>query len=75
MKHSEISQADLDRYAWQLDIPGFGRAGQLALKNASVLITRCGGLGGVVAYELAAAGAQTHGRLRHVWYGRSDYRH
>ncbi|NUN96818.1 MAG: ThiF family adenylyltransferase, partial [Candidatus Omnitrophica bacterium] len=37
-------------------IPGFGEEGQVRLRNASVLISRCGGLGGVVAYELAAAG-------------------
>ncbi len=43
-------------YEWQLDVTGFGEAGQEKLKNASVLVSRCGGLGGVVAYELAAAG-------------------
>ncbi len=47
-------------YDWQLDVPGFGVAGQERLKGASVLISRCGGLGGLVAYELAAAGV---GRL------------
>jgi molybdopterin/thiamine biosynthesis adenylyltransferase len=47
-------------YAWQMDVPGFGEAGQRALKGASVLVSRCGGLGGVVALELAAAGV---GRL------------
>lgn len=47
-------------YEWQLWVPGFGENGQRRLKNASVLVTRCGGLGGVVAYELAAAGV---GRL------------
>lgn len=31
-------------------------AGQEKLKNTTVLISRCGGLGSVVAYELAAAG-------------------
>lgn len=45
---------------WQLDVPGFGMAGQEALAAASVLVTRVGGLGSVVAYELAAAGV---GRL------------
>lgn len=45
---------------WQMLVPGFGEAGQKRLKNASVLISRCGGLGGLVAYELAAAGV---GRL------------
>lgn len=51
-----LDPGELDRYAWQLDIEGFGVRGQERLKNASVLVTRCGGLGGVVAYELAAAG-------------------
>jgi molybdopterin/thiamine biosynthesis adenylyltransferase len=41
-------------------VPDFGEEGQQKLKGASVLISRCGGLGGVVAYELAAAGV---GRL------------
>lgn len=48
------------RYEWHMLVPGVGEAGQLALKRASVLISRCGGLGGLVAYELAAAGV---GRL------------
>ena len=43
-------------YEWQIWVPGFGEAGQEALKGASVLVSRCGGLGSVVAYELAAAG-------------------
>jgi molybdopterin/thiamine biosynthesis adenylyltransferase len=43
-------------YEWQMDVPGFGEEGQMKLKEASVLISRCGGLGSVVAYELAAAG-------------------
>jgi molybdopterin/thiamine biosynthesis adenylyltransferase len=45
---------------WQMWVPGFGEEGQRKLKCASVLISRVGGLGGVVAYELAAAGV---GRL------------
>jgi molybdopterin-synthase adenylyltransferase len=43
-------------YEWQFTVPGFGEEGQLRLRNASVMISRCGGLGSVVAYELAAAG-------------------
>ncbi len=43
-------------YEWQIWVPGFGEAGQERLKSASVLVSRCGGLGSVVAYELAAAG-------------------
>lgn len=47
-------------YEWQLWVPGFGVPGQERLKGASVLISRCGGVGGAVAYQLAAAGV---GRL------------
>lgn len=43
-------------YEWQMWVPDFGEIGQKKLKNASVMISRCGGVGGVVAYELAAAG-------------------
>ena len=43
-------------YEWQIWVPGFGEEGLEGLKNASVMVSRCGGLGSVVAYELAAAG-------------------
>src|SRR4051794_7744281 len=48
------------RYEWQLWVEGFGEAGQLKLKNASVLVSRIGGVGGTLALHLAAAGV---GRL------------
>ena len=50
--------SDLDRsiYEWQLDVPGFGQAGQARLRNATALVSRCGGLGGPLAFSLAAAG-------------------
>ncbi len=53
---------DLDReiYAWQMWMPGVGEEGQRKLKGASVMISRCGGVGGQAAYQLAAAGV---GRL------------
>lgn len=52
----DLTPHELERYAWQLDVPGHGPAQQAALKNATVLISRVGGLGGVVAFQLAAAG-------------------
>lgn len=55
-----LTDADRATYEWQLWVEGFGEAGQEALKNASVLVSRCGGVGGMAAYELAAAGV---GRL------------
>jgi molybdopterin/thiamine biosynthesis adenylyltransferase len=47
-------------YAWQTSVRGFGVEGQRRLKGATVLISRVGGLGSLVALELAAAGV---GRL------------
>lgn len=43
-------------YEWQIWVSDFGERGQRILKDSTVLITRLGGLGGLVAYELAAAG-------------------
>jgi molybdopterin/thiamine biosynthesis adenylyltransferase len=55
-----LTDAERALYEWQLWVPGFGEEGQERLKGASVLVSRCGGVGGVVALELAAAGV---GRL------------
>jgi len=55
-----LSEEEKATYEWQMWTPGFGEQGQRRLKNSTVLISRCGGLGSVVAYELAAAGV---GRL------------
>jgi molybdopterin/thiamine biosynthesis adenylyltransferase len=51
-----LTDAEKARYEWQMWTPGFGEAGQRRLKGASVLVSRCGGVGGAVAYQLAAAG-------------------
>ncbi len=58
--NSDLNDTDRDIYEWQMSVPDFGEAGQRALKNASVLVSRCGGVGGAVAYQLACAGV---GRL------------
>ena len=49
---------DVERavYEWQMWVPDFGESGQESLKDASVFVSRAGGVGGVVAYQLAAAG-------------------
>jgi molybdopterin/thiamine biosynthesis adenylyltransferase len=60
IKPKQLTDVERAVYEWQLDVPGFGEAGQERLKGASVLVSRTGGLGSVVAYELAAAGV---GRL------------
>jgi molybdopterin/thiamine biosynthesis adenylyltransferase len=52
----ELTAEERAIYEWQMWLPGFGEEGQRRLKGASVLISRVGGLGGVVAYQLAAAG-------------------
>lgn len=56
----QLTDWDLDKYRRQIMIPGIGEEGQRKLKGASVLVTRVGGLGGTVAFWLAAAGV---GRL------------
>ena len=43
-------------YEWQMWLPGFGESAQRKLKGASVLISRVGGIGGLVAAQLAVAG-------------------
>lgn len=52
----ELTDQERATYEWQMWVPDFGEAGQQKLKNASVMISRVGGVGSVVAYELAAAG-------------------
>ena len=56
----ELTDEERAIYEWQMWVPGIGEEGQRKLKGTSVLISRVGGLGGVVALELAAAGV---GRL------------
>lgn len=54
----QTSLTDEERavYEWQIWVNDFGETGQQKLKGASVLVSRVGGLGSVVAYQLAAAG-------------------
>lgn len=56
MNLPDLNDTDRALYEWQMWVPGIGEAGQRKLKGASVLISRVGGLGGLVALELAAAG-------------------
>lgn len=51
-----LTPEERETYEWQMWVPDFGEGGQERLKDASILISRVGGLGSVVAYELAAAG-------------------
>lgn len=52
----ELTDIEREVYSWQTTVKGFGEEGQRRLKAATVMISRIGGLGGLVAYELAAAG-------------------
>ena len=56
----ELNDAERSFYEWQMWIGDLGEAGQRRLKGASVLVSRCGGVGGTAAMYLAAAGV---GRL------------
>src|SRR5438045_1424901 len=53
---SELSEEEREIYRWQMWIPDLGEAGQKRLRDASVLVTRVGGVGGTAALYLAAAG-------------------
>lgn len=56
MSEVQLSEEDRAIYEWQLDVPGFGEAGQAKLRQSTALVSRCGGLGGPLAFSLAAAG-------------------
>lgn len=53
---SELTDLDCSMYEWQLNVPGFGEEGQARLLAATALVSRAGGLGGPLAFSLAAAG-------------------
>ena len=55
-QRTELDAAERNRYEWQLWVPDFGEAGQRRLKEATVLVSRIGGVGGTAALQLAAAG-------------------
>lgn len=60
MSGQPLTDEEREIWSWQLDVEGFGEAGQERLKAATVLVSRVGGVGSAAAYELAAAGV---GRL------------
>jgi adenylyltransferase/sulfurtransferase len=51
-----LTEQERMRYERQMQIPGWGEAGQLRLKGASVFVAGAGGLGSPVAIYLAVAG-------------------
>jgi molybdopterin-synthase adenylyltransferase len=51
-----LTEEERATYEWQIWERDFGEEGQKKLKGATALISRVGGLGGSVAYALAAAG-------------------
>ena len=55
-KQLPLTDEERATYEWQINVADFGEAGQEKLKAATVMVSRCGGLGSVVCYELAAAG-------------------
>ncbi len=52
----QLTDEERATYEWQMWVSDFGEEGQRKLKAASVMVSRVGGVGSVVAYELAAAG-------------------
>ena len=55
-KSDSLTDIERERYSWQMAVPGIGEQGQLRLKSSTVLVSRCGGVGGCAAQQLAAAG-------------------
>lgn len=53
---SPLTAAELERYSWQFAASDLGLEPQRRLRNASVLVSRIGGVGGTAALYLAAAG-------------------
>jgi len=56
MPSIQLSNDEKIRYARHFNVPEIGEAGQLLLKDASVLIIGAGGLGSASSFYLAAAG-------------------
>ena len=52
----ELTDEEKATYEWQMWVRDFGEEGQRKLKASRALVSRVGGLGGPLAYELAAAG-------------------
>ncbi len=60
-----FSDAETERYARHIMLPDIGGAGQVALKQASVLVVGAGGLGSPALLYLAAAGVGRIGVIDH----------
>ena len=54
-----INDQDFLQYSRQIMLPEVGEKGQLSLRNSTVLMIGCGGLGSAVGMYLAAAGIGT----------------
>lgn len=53
---AKLTDEEKATYEWQMWVPDFGEAGQEKLKDATALVSRTGGLGGPLCYNLASAG-------------------
>jgi molybdopterin/thiamine biosynthesis adenylyltransferase len=56
MVNKSLSAFERARFSRQIDIAQIGELGQIKIKNATVLVSRVGGVGGTIAAYLARAG-------------------
>lgn len=60
-----LSDLELERYGRQILVPSFKKEGQIALKNAHILVIGAGGLGAPLLQQLACNGVGTLGIIDH----------
>lgn len=56
MTQAQLTETEIEQFAWQIMMPEFGEEAQRKLKASTALVSRVGGLGGPTALYLAMAG-------------------
>jgi adenylyltransferase and sulfurtransferase len=62
---SDLLDHEIDKFSRQIIVPGVNIEGQISLRNSSVLIVGCGGLGSPLIMYMASCGIGTLGIMDH----------